>query len=187
MENIVTRTGVFWGSFDPPTLAHKAIMVKMLDLFQEVLIIVNNFTQIKYFTSVEHRMNMLQVMLSDISNQPKILQQNDSHIYDYLKLKQQIPENLSIVVGLDALQTWSETHAITELVNYDAVYIVPRFSSLVLNLKNFTNIFLLPIDLNYQGMSSTQVRANLSITHNNTAKIAIDNNVLTYIKQHKLY
>ena len=187
MEKAITNTGVFWGSFDPPTLAHKAIIVKMSDLFQEVLIIVNNFAQIKYFAPVEHRINMLQSMLSGISKQPKILQQNDNHINDYLKLKQQIPEHLSIVVGLDALQAWSETHAISELVNYDAVYIVPRSSCLVLNLENFTNIFQLPIDLNYQGMSSTQVRENLSIIQNDNVKTSLDDNVATYIKQHKLY
>lgn len=187
MEKISAKTGILWGSFDPPTLAHKAIIIKMLDLFQEALIIINDRSNKDYFFSIEHRTQMLHSMLSAISTKYQILIQNDKHNNDYFNVHQQITGDLYVVAGMDALQTWVEAHDINELANYDGIYIVPRASILPIAFGSLTNVFTLPIDVNYQNISSTKVRAQLFSRIKNKKQIELDSNVLAYIEQHKLY
>ena len=190
MQKTTINTGIFWGSFDPPTLAHKVIILKMLDLFQEVLIIVNNNLKKQYFSPVNHRINMLHNMLALGANKYKILIQDDTCNNNYFNLRKTTTGALSVVAGMDAMQIWLKTHAINELANYDSIYIVTRagYTSIDLaKLTNLPNIFALPIDDNYQHISSTAVRKKLFSGQLNSKLIDLDSNILKYIQQHKLY
>ena len=65
----MSRKCVFAGTFDPPTLGHKAMVEDCLQLFDEVVLAVMvNPTKAPYFT-VEERMEMLRL---EYANEPRV-------------------------------------------------------------------------------------------------------------------
>jgi cytidyltransferase-like protein len=187
MHNIATKTGVLWGSFDPPTLAHKTIILRMLKLFDNCLIIVNNNIKKNYFSSLIHRINMLNEMLGKRHGKYKILVQDDTKANNYFNLKKTITGLLYIVVGVDALQAWLKFNDANSLVRYDGIYVVPRATDIHIDFSSFSKVFLMEIDSIYQNISSTKVRKQLLTRVKNPTNIGLEPQILTYIKQHNLY
>lgn len=69
MEQMQKRKCVFAGTFDPPTLGHKALIEDCLTLFDEVVVaLLVNPTKQPYFT-VEERKEMLAL---DFANEPRV-------------------------------------------------------------------------------------------------------------------
>lgn len=65
MENLQKRKCVFAGTFDPPTLGHRAMIADCLKLFDEVVVaVLVNPNKAPYF-SVDERMHMLQLMFQN--------------------------------------------------------------------------------------------------------------------------
>ena len=182
------NTAVFWGSFDPPTLAHKAIILQMMTTFSRVLIIVNNSSAGKYFASATDRIRMLQAMLTEQQDKYTILIQADDHQNDYAALRTQF-DNLYVVAGADAVQNWLLAHDVNELLQYDGLYIVARDPNIYLPIKNFANVFSMPVPLEYNKVSSTLVREHLLTNNIEPAVLQtlLDAKVLDYIIQQQLF
>ncbi|MBE5739622.1 MAG: pantetheine-phosphate adenylyltransferase [Clostridiales bacterium] len=69
MENVENRKCVFAGTFDPPTLGHKALIEECLVLFDEVVVaLLVNPSKQPCFT-IEQRMEMLAL---DFANEPRV-------------------------------------------------------------------------------------------------------------------
>lgn len=69
MENVGNRKCVFAGTFDPPTLGHKALIEECLVLFDEVVVaLLVNPSKQPCFT-IEQRMEMLAL---DFANEPRV-------------------------------------------------------------------------------------------------------------------
>ena len=59
---------VFAGTFDPPTLGHKDIVQKCLDLFDEVIVAILINPNKKPLFTVEQRLNMLKKVFASYKN-----------------------------------------------------------------------------------------------------------------------
>jgi len=184
---VAINTGIFWGNFDPPTLAHQAIIYRMSELFTENFIIVKNNSNENYFASIEHRLSMLDSILPSKTNQYKILVQDLVDSNNYFDIHAKISGNLNVVVGMDALSKWLQQHHTSELIKYDGVYVVPRNTNSFIDITGLIKIKILLIDNIYKDISSTVVRAALIRQEKNNHSIALDNKVLQYINDFKLY
>jgi nicotinic acid mononucleotide adenylyltransferase len=182
---ITIKKGIFWGSFDPPTLAHQAIIYRMGELFTDNFIIVKNDAEKKYFVPIEHRLEMLYNILPPNTNKYQVLVQNLQNNYDYFDIHESGNDNLYIVVGMDALFTWLQQHQVDELIKYDGVYVVPRNTSSSIDITRLTKIKIMEINGKYNDVSSTAVRNALKLKEYKS--IALDRKVLTYINNNKLY
>ncbi len=69
--------GYYIGSFDPPTLGHKAVAVECLDRFdfQKLYITVNHNTDKDFNTSVEERVQMLKLLFAEYGDRVEILRE----------------------------------------------------------------------------------------------------------------
>ena len=83
MGNIKNRKCVFAGTFDPPTLGHKALIEECLVLFDEVVVaLLVNPSKQPCFT-IEQRMEMLAL---DFTNEPRVkIIQFDGTVAELLK------------------------------------------------------------------------------------------------------
>lgn len=83
MGNIENRKCVFAGTFDPPTLGHKALIEECLVLFDEVVVaLLVNPSKQPCFT-IEQRMEMLAL---DFTNEPRVkIIQFDGTVAELLK------------------------------------------------------------------------------------------------------
>ena len=59
LNNIMKRTAVFPGSFDPVTKGHQSIVNRSLDLFDEIVIAVGTNINKRYYFTEEQRMKFL--------------------------------------------------------------------------------------------------------------------------------
>ena len=177
----------YWGSFDPPTLAHKIVILKALSLFKEVIIIVNNDSKKKYTAPIHHRINMIKLMLNNIDQSKyQILTKDDNNNYN--SLKNVTNGKLYVIAGFDAFKQWLETHSFSQLKNYDGVYVIPRYKKYNHRILTANNIFILPIPNYYQNVSSNNIREQLKINAKQASSITgLDENVLGYIKAENLY
>lgn len=188
MEKLAKKAGVFWGSFDPPTLAHKAIIDKMAQLFTNCLIVVKNNPQQQYFAAIEHRVMMVDNLLAKNNKQQyTIVVQDKQHSNNYFDLQAKLLSKLYVVVGMDALQLWLQQHDVADLLQYDGIYVVPRNVGNVIDISKKNNIKLLSIEEKYKNNSSTKVRALLQQQLFDNAEKLLDQKILTYIKNAKLY
>ena len=181
------KTGIFWGCFDPPTLAHQAIIYEMAELFDDNYIIVKNNVEKNYFAPIEHRLEMLYSILPEGINKFTVLIQDLQNSNNYFDVRKIVSGNLYVVVGTDALHSWLQQHQTKELAKYDGIYVVPRDTSSSNEITQLTKINKLSIDSMYKDVSSTTVRAALGTKSKNYSSIKLDNNVLKYINNVKLY
>ena len=82
---------VFPGSFDPPTLGHLNIIERASSLFDELVVIIAENRQKKYFFSADERLGMITDIVKSRKNVSVLIW--DSLIVDYMK-----QENIHILV-----------------------------------------------------------------------------------------
>ena len=179
--------GVFWGTFDPPTLAHRDIILKMLELFQEVIIVVKKNAKKNYFVDVSHRIIMLKKMLASNNSNYKILVQENENENNYFDIHKNIKEKLFVVAGLDTLCSWLQEYGPEQLKKYDGVYVVPRNNECHIDFKKFDNVFELLLDNDHSNTSSTNIRTKLSSSKDDYCSLDIDSDILNYILENSLY
>jgi len=113
-KDITATMGIYWGTFDPPTLAHGNIIEKsMHDLKLSKLIIVindNNATGKNYKSPGKDRIHMLKSMISAAARDRLIiLRQTDFFSFSYENIKKIYPDkNIAAIVGEDSFDGESE-------------------------------------------------------------------------------
>ena len=186
------KIGIYSGTFDPPTKAHNAIIrsaIQNLGL-KKLYIFVNKTGEKNYKCSSQQRVEMLQLMLSDLQDKVIIIAQaSDNKRSDYLMIKKILNQKIIHITGYDSYQR--RLLIIPEnRVNFDAIALISRDTA---QQKNETasqleeNVFYLPITSNedISSVSSTKTRAKLAIKSYNN--IALTPEVLSYIIEHSLY
>src|SRR5690606_27648042 len=115
---------VYGGSFNPPTIAHEAIIQKLYEQFKPKHIVVvpngNYFSWKTDLIDFDHRYKMIQLMtkdlyyvtISDIENKPKFLGS-----YHTLNQLSKTYKDLYFVVGADHLETLHKWKHYKELIN----------------------------------------------------------------------
>jgi len=127
---------VFPGSFDPPTLGHLNIIERASSLFDELVVIIAENRQKKYFFSAQERLSMVSELIKPWKNVSALIW--DSLIVDYMK-----QENIRLLVrGVRGVEDFSyefelsmmnkalHPHIETLFMTTDPKYFVLRSSSI---------------------------------------------------------
>ncbi len=157
--NRVEMVGVYWGAFDPPTVAHHAVIStaqKELPL-KKLIVVVNNHPYKNYTYSLNIRLELLKemVQLNEIAN-VELWWQDEQKKIDYAAIREITQDPICAIAGYDAYQTWMGHSTAEERALYDAIAVIPRGDDLPLLYDS--NAFLLPIQEEYRYVSSTQVK-----------------------------
>lgn len=178
---------IYWGCFDPPTLAHRDIIVQTIHQREVdgIIVVVNNFKNQPYQADVFNRIKMLEKLLSDNKDKIIYLTQDENHKADYQQIKSRIQGKLYAVVGQDSYEKWAQYTK--DFSDYDEIIIVPRFVPSSLN--PFTtplpaNISVMKIKPELYQCSSTQARSDL-IKDRSSEFLSVD--ILSYINDKNLY
>ncbi|MBS0655670.1 MAG: adenylyltransferase/cytidyltransferase family protein [Verrucomicrobia bacterium] len=150
-------TGVYWGAFDPPTVAHQEIIsiaLKELKL-KKLIVVVNNHKYKNYRDSLERRLDLMRKVIS--GTDVELLWQDDEQKVDYAFLRSRIQGPICSIAGYDAYRSWIQHSSPEERKRYDAIAVIPRGDETPLLYDE--NAFLLPIKEEYRHVSSTKVRA----------------------------
>ncbi len=155
--------GIYWGAFDPPTVAHQAIIetsIKHIPL-KKLFVVVNNQSYKNYTHLLHERMALIEEMLEEILDledrkNVEILFQTDEDKINYRAIRLMVSEPLCAVAGYDSYKAWIASSAPEERALYDAIAVVPRGDDDPLLYD--ANAFLLPISEEYKYVSSSKIR-----------------------------
>jgi pantetheine-phosphate adenylyltransferase len=127
---------VFPGSFDPPTLGHLNIIERASSLFEELVVVIAENRQKRYFFSAQERLSMISELIKPWKNVTALIW--DSLIVNYMK-----QENIRLLVrgvrGMDDFSYEFELymmnkalypHIETLFMTTDPKYFVLRSSSI---------------------------------------------------------
>jgi nicotinic acid mononucleotide adenylyltransferase len=161
-KNESRMIGIYWGAFDPPTEAHRAIILASLKTIplKKIFVIVNNHPYKVYDYSLEVRLHMIKQIMPMNRENIEILWQDDINKLNYPALRKRIEGPLCAIAGYDAYKAWLDFSKPEERALYDAIAVIPRGDEPPILFDD--NAFLLPIDAAYKNVSSTKVRENSS-------------------------
>lgn len=184
------KHAVFWGHFNPPTIAHREIILAALTHYQlDQLFIIINTKEEKQLVSSDHRKSMLQSMFKGnlLAEKMKFLVQTPTHDFDYFKLRERLQKPLAAIVGYDSYSQWhSNQISCSNHGSYDLILVASRQGQKL--GPSADGIAELYIDPAVSNISSTQVRALLcQDTHSHQLLHCLDCDVLSYIQHYKLY
>ncbi len=181
--------GLFIGSFNPPTLAHLKIALKLKNRFSKIVFVPVN-SKDKNLIDIKKRIMMLNIYtnrfsfleIDDIMNNYSYL---NYRIIDLLKEKYL---NVEIIMGSDLLERFNHFDNYEYLLDNYCYVIIPRNgidTDKLIKEKylKYQNKFTI---LDYQNdVSSTMARERLK--ENKELKNIIDQDILDYIKKNDLY
>jgi len=180
---------VFGGSFNPPTLAHEAIIKSLYEQLKPERIVVvptgNYFTWKTDLIAFEHRYQMVSLMIHDLDYcEASDIENTHSFLGSYhtLKVLSERYDDLYFVVGAD------HVHTLNAWKNYELLIKEFKFIILTRNHYELDTQLLQDMKLKYSvldfksDISSTTVRSNL---HKNLN--LLNPKVKEYIQSNKLY
>lgn len=151
--------GVYWGAFDPPTIAHEAIISAAKDIIrlEKIIVVVNNHHYKNYTYPLETRLEMMRKILDSkgLTN-AELLWQDDQQKIDYTTLRNMTDAPICAIAGYDAYLSWINHSSIEERCLYESIAVIPRGGETPLLYD--ANAFLVTIGEDYQYVSSTKVR-----------------------------
>ena len=174
MEQIRKQeTIIYGGAFNPPTLAHKAILEACVDYAQikqaDVWVMPSGDRQDKTIaTSRGMRLAYIEAMIESVDNQnltPKVVTSElDRTVmvetYDTVReLEQEYPDRrFTFVFGADSTETMASWHGGEELLDNLSMLVVEREGSIVNPMARHA----VRMQVNVPNVSSTQVRERLA-------------------------
>ena len=180
--------GLFIGSFNPPTLAHLKICLKLKKRFSKIIFIPVN-TKNKDLVSLNHRINMLnlykmQYPFLDIDSIMNDYSYFDYRILDLLKKKY---GNVKIIIGsdiLDNLDKYDNKDYILD--NYNFIVIERNMNVEKVITEKYQEYFHhFEIVKYHMDISSTKARE--LIKNNKSTKNILDKEIKNYIINNYLY
>lgn len=181
--------GIFIGSFNPPTLAHLEIALKLKNRYEKVVFVPVN-TRYKHLLSMEDRVNMLRIYgikypFIEISNIMEKYSYLNYRIVDILKRDY---SNIELIIGADLLD---------DLVNFDNyIYLLENYHFLVVTRNKIdTKKIIKDMYFKYQdkftilnyssGISSSMAREYLR--EKKSVATILDKDIYMYIKNKGIY
>lgn len=181
----MTKIAVFGSAFNPPTLGHADVIEQLLAAFELILLVPNaNHAFGKNMLDFEHRINMLQQMLTDkFAHNPKLIVEpieqqlladknpNDTqavYSFDLLTaLEKKYTGKLHLVLGPDNLQgqTWQRFYRYQDIQQRWQVFAAQQRNDI----------------------RSTLAREQLNNNDDQDLAKLLSASVITYIKQQGLY
>lgn len=181
--------GIFIGSFNPPTEAHLEISLKLLERLQKIVFVPVNSRE-KELISINDRINMLTIYTNRYSNLIiDDIMKNYSYLnYRIIDLLKDKYQNIALILGSDLLDKLDSFDNYLYLLNNYSFMIIERSNYPSLEIiknkySNYQNKFTI---INYNSdISSTMIRDLLK--NNSPTENILDNEILSYIKEHNLY
>lgn len=181
--------GIFIGSFNPPTLAHLDICLKLQNKFKQIVFVPVN-TKDKYVVSIQDRIKMLNLYMHKYS----FLKIDDIMInYSYLNyriidiLKKKYG-SITLIIGSDLLKK------IDTFDNY--LYLISKYSFMVVKRNNdniediikkkYSNISHNITILNYSNNISSSLARELIQKKKDTSGV-LDDEITKYIIDKRFY
>lgn len=131
------KRAIFPGSFDPFTIGHESIVLRAMDLFDEIIISIGYNSQKKGFFTVENRVKIIEKIFED-NNKVKV-KTYDNLTVDYCK-----ENNVNFILrGLRTASDFEYERAIAQMNRYMA--------------ENIETVFLLT-EAKHTPVSSTILR-----------------------------
>lgn len=155
-------TGVYWGAFDPPTIAHEAIIKASLNdiRLKKLIVVINNHSYKEYTNSLENRLKLMsQVIQATGHNNFELTWQDNINKIDFASLRNKTSEPLCAIAGYDSYKKWVAYSRPEDRQQYDAIAVIPRGDEEPALFDE--KAFLLPISSTYKDVSSTKVREAL--------------------------
>ncbi len=181
--------GLFIGSFNPPTMAHLEICLKLKNNFSKIVLVPVNSND-KRLIDIKKRIAMLNILKSkypflEISN----IMQNYSYLnYRIIDLLNEKYGSFSIIMGSDLLEKFDLFDHYEYLLSKYHFTIIPRanIDSNKIICSKYSKFYDKFTILDYQSIiSSTLVRNNLK--ENKSVEGLLDKSILKYIKDNDLY
>ncbi len=157
-------TGIYWGAFDPPTEAHKAIIATALNEIDlaKLIIVVNNHSYKNYAFTLQSRLRLLEKYIQALKNKNvEILWQDDINPINIDELINITKGPLCAIAGYDAYKKWVDYTSVEKRNLYSATAVIPRADDLPILYDE--NAFILLIDPKLKYESSSKVRNELGL------------------------
>ena len=197
--------GIYWGTFDPPTLAHLNIIVESLKQFHFstlfVIINDNSHTGKTYQSTGNERAMMFKNMLIEYAKEMnfsdvwmshiQIICQTDANDFSYQKAKQAHPgKRIYAIVGQDSFDKFKQYKE--SLYSYDHILIAPRgreSEHLSEEIATFglPNISILKIDRSCLEISSTNAREAIYTDQKHITRTQLHPSVIGVIQKKGLF
>ena len=185
------KSGIFVGSFNPPTKAHFDIAHYLYDnniLAKIIFVPVNNLK--KDLVSLEKRIDMLNSYIKkyDYLCISKIMQNYHGFNYQVLNELSNIYEDIYIIMGSDLLERFSSFTNYQDMLEKYHFVIIPRFGidSTQLIKKEYHNYMDKFIIVNYHSNVSSSL-ARECLKENKDIKKMVPSEVEEYIRCEMLY
>lgn len=188
------NVGIYWGTFDPPTLAHLNIMLQAIEQgeLDKLVVVINNKSGYKhYHTPGVDRLIMIRQMLlhSVAAEQINIVIQNDTQKYGVEEISQIFEDDRIIpVVGQDSFEKFA-----AYCKQYSEVIVAPRGDKESLTLQNtiheheLDNIRVLNLGRKYLEVSSSRVREEVNAHESPAISSLVTSNTGHYIEDHRFF
>lgn len=191
------KIGIFGGSFNPPHLMHLQIGISLLEKgYVDKIIYVPTGSKYKYKNNLvadEHRYKMLQLMIMN----DKRFEVSDYELKDYVVYtcdtleyfeKKYPNDQIYFVCGADNLSYVDEWKNGLDLLNNYKFLVIKRYTDSIDKIldryKKYSDNIIVS-DVEPDSLSSTEIRNK--IKNNESVKDLLDQNVIYYINQNKLY
>ena len=131
------KIGLFFGSFNPLHIGHKAIASYMTEFFdlKKVMFVVSPQNPLKQKNSLLDQYHRLQIIRSEIEDNPKLMvtdiefkMPQPSYTIDTLvRLKEENPENdYAVIMGGDNLKNFQKWKNYDQILENYSLYVYPR-------------------------------------------------------------
>lgn len=193
------RIGVFGGAFDPPHLAHRALLETALsELKLDVLHVLptgDAWHKPRQLTDAKHRLAMVRLAFGDVQgiciDSREITRAGPSYTIDTLReIAAEAPgSELFLIMGADqaaALTSWREWQAIVQLaIICVAIRAHPSNTNDLFEAEKLFPERFLHLGLPALHVSATQIRSN--IANGQPVQTLVSEPVARYIADHHLY
>lgn len=185
--------GIYWGTFDPPTLAHANIIETSIEQFNlsKIIVVINDDTKTgkTYKSPGKMRLAMLLSMISDSQKDKiSIVRQTDNFSVSYKDVKSiYADEYIFAIVGQDSFEKYGKYCA-----DYDQVIVAPRDGTTAelqrkIDSFNLKNAVILNTDKRFLNTSSTMVRDAVNAKQNDVVITHTAPSIQQYIQNHGLF
>lgn len=193
-KKIITKTGLFFGSFNPIHIGHLIIaqyFIEFSDL-QQVWFVVSPHNPLKKKETLladHHRLNMVKIAIDDnpalrVSDIEFNLPQPSYTINTLTYLKEKYPEKeFVLLMGGDNLESIHKWKNYEQILEYYCVYVYDRPESNIQPFKNSNNIKI--FDAPLMKISSSYIRQALK--EKKSIKYLLPYKVYDYIEDMMLY
>lgn len=128
---MIQKIALFGTSADPPTVAHRSILIHLTENYDQVGVWASDNPFKKHSSSLEHRLAMLKLLIDDINHPHLHFDEKLSDRRSLITLKKAqsqwgVNADYTLVIGSDLIPQIHKWYHIRELLSQTKLYIFPR-------------------------------------------------------------